>query len=50
MDSLHGVLLLVTGLSVMIIVGCIIAYFHKEEVKEKEDNSIRNFWKDFDGK
>ena len=50
MDSLHGVLLLVTGLSVMIIVGCIIVYFHKKEDKEEEDNPIKNFWKDFDGK
>ena len=50
MDSLHGVLLLVTGLSVMIIIGCIVAYFHKEEVKEEEHNPIKAFWKDFDGK
>ena len=50
MDSLHGVLLLVTGLSVIIIVGCIVAYFHKEEVKEEEHNPIKAFWKDFDGK
>ncbi len=50
MDGTYGVLLLVTGISVIIIVGCIMAYFHKEEIKEEEDNPISNFWKDFDGK
>ena len=50
MDGTHGVLLLVTGLSVIIIVGCIVAYFHKEEVKEEEHNPIKAFWKDFDRK
>ena len=50
MDSLHGVLLLVTGLSVMMIIVFIIAYFHKEEVKEEEHNPIKAFWKDFDRK
>ena len=51
MDGTHGVLLLSIGLTIILLVGCIIAYFHKDEKPEqKEDNPISNFWKDFDGK
>ena len=51
MDGTHGLLLLVIGVTIILLIACIIAYCHKEpEVKEKENNPISNFWKDFDGR